>query len=249
MKKNRTTKIAIIVLALVLATSCFVGTTLARYTTKITGNDTARIAKFGVVLTAATDLFEEKYDKGADAALITVDGQNGANVIAPGTSGTATIFTISGTPEVDVNVLITLNDYNALKMVTLPAGDYRDWTNLNNPDKYNVAANYYPVKWTLAKNGQAIPFDGGNLNDVNLQTIENYLVSISKVYHVTEDGNELSTINGSYTLSWKWDFNGNDAFAKEDTTLGQIMAGVETAPTGYCEQETFFLNITVTQVD
>ena len=51
-RKNHTLKLAGILLALVLVTSCFVGGTFAKYVTEGTGSDSARVAKFGVTVTA-----------------------------------------------------------------------------------------------------------------------------------------------------------------------------------------------------
>lgn len=263
MKKNRTTKIAIIVLALVLATSCFVGTTLAKYTTKITGADSARVAKWGVTLSANTKFFEATY-AGDDS--ITVKADDAKDVVAPGTKGGALSFEISGAPEVDVNVKVTLDGENGglLKMVTLPAGSYPDYTVLvanetGAPTNRTevLADNYYPVKWTLAKNGNAIAVDVAevtganavgdgtyNLNGVNLQAIEDYLETLCGVYEV--ESNDFANIVGGYQLSWEWTFGDEDI---KDTILGNIATGKIPAPTGHCANETFSLYLEVTQVD
>lgn len=267
MKKNRTTKIAIIVLALVLATSCFVGTTLAKYTTKITGTDSARVAKWGVVLEADTDLFDASYDLNKTGAEISVDAHDDVNVIAPGTTKTATIFTIDGNPEVDVEVLITLDADDALSMVTLPAGTYTDYTvreaNAAYPS-FTVDADYNPVKWTLKKNGAVVTYNDGTsditLKDVTLQTVEDYLDFISGTYDVNATANksDFTSICGTYELSWDWNFVKTTGTTQEkeyinkcDTTLGQIAAGVinPAGLTDYVANETFKLLITVDQVD
>lgn len=64
LKNNRTMRAAVLLLALVLITSCFVGGTFAKYVTDGLAMDHARVAKWGVTVTAhATgDVFAEKYD-------------------------------------------------------------------------------------------------------------------------------------------------------------------------------------------
>ena len=60
-KKNWTMRAAVLMLVLVLITSCFVGGTFAKYVTSGSGTDSARVAKFGVTVTASGDLFAKEY--------------------------------------------------------------------------------------------------------------------------------------------------------------------------------------------
>lgn len=250
MKRINTTKLMALLASLCLITSSFVGSTLAKYTTEVSGSDTARVAKFGVELTADANFFEKEY---AGVNGISVKSYDDANVIAPGTTGTATIFTIAGAPEVDVEVDISLSNTNELTMATLPAGIYNDYTALvdSNTDgkidendtmnTFTLADNYYPVKWTLKKDGTAVA------TDVNLEAIETYFASISKKYEV--ESNDFAAIVGTYELSWKWDFVIDDKTDKADTYMGQIAAGVVTPPTDYVANESFDFVLNVTQVD
>jgi len=242
---------AVLMLALTLITSCFVGSTFAKYTTGISGNDTARVAKFGVQLTADADLFDKEYESGS----LTVVADDGKDVIAPGTTGTATFFTINGNPEVDVLVSISLGE---ITMATLPAGDYKDYTDLNNANLYTLAYDYKPVKWTLTKNGQSITNSQQvQLTNVNLDVINDYLESeLSGTYHATDTDNQTNDFDdivGDYALTWVWAYDTSDgAWADDiaDTYMGQIAAGVVTPdPVGYVANETFALTIRVEQVD
>ena len=110
MKKNRTMRAAVLMLALTLITSCFVGSTFAKYTTGISGNDTARVANFGVTLAFNNypdAAFATSYDDGSNPSVkSTLNPSN--DVIAPGTAGTAFVLEVDGDPEVDVNVQISL---------------------------------------------------------------------------------------------------------------------------------------------
>ena len=101
-RKNHTLKLAGILLALVLVTSCFVGGTFAKYVTKGTGSDSARVAKFGVKVTAEGSTFATSYDK--DNAAKTVVSSTLDKVVAPGTSGEMAAINITGKPEVSVKV-------------------------------------------------------------------------------------------------------------------------------------------------
>lgn len=94
MKKNRTMRAATLLLALTLMTSTFVSGTFAKYVTSASGSDKARVAHWGFRtdsdLNATTftldNLFLSSYDGDGDTS---VTSQNGEDVIAPGTSGSA----------------------------------------------------------------------------------------------------------------------------------------------------------------
>ena len=246
MKKFNATKMMALLMALCLITSTFVGSTLAKYTTQAEGADTARVAKFGVELTAISDIFAPSYDDGA----ISVKSDDDKDVVAPGTTANATVFTIAGAPEVDVQVDITLDadTSNPLSMVTLPAGTYTDWTTADTADTYTTTADWNPVVWTLTKAGEAAPLATGNLED-----IETYLTgTLSGKYEVeaaADAANNFAAVVGTYTLTWDWAFDDATDAQKDqkDTTLGQIAAGVDTATANL--NETFNFNIKVTQID
>ena len=250
MKKNHTMRAASLLLVLTLITSCFVGGTFAKYTTQMVGSDTARVAKFGVVLTATGDMFAPEY-AGNDAVSVKSDDNGDGtfdDVIAPGTSGNAVIFTIAGAPEVDVKVTAKLDH----TIATLPAGTYTDYTKVVEKtgtntsyefDTFTLTADYTPVLWTLTKN------DGSTTTTVvdakTLDEVEAYITGLNGEYDVEAD--TFDAINGTYTLSWEWPFEGvNDA---ADTYMGQIAAGVETAPTGYEANESFDFEMVVEQLD
>ena len=102
-KKNTFMRLAMALVLLVLVTTSAVGGTFAKYVTTDSTTDTARVAKWGVVITAN------------DSALVTTE-VNGANedhvvsqtsdvVLAPGSQiAELADFSISGNPEVAVNV-------------------------------------------------------------------------------------------------------------------------------------------------
>ena len=153
MKKNWTMRVALLIVALTLITSCFVGGTFAKYVTGASYEDTARVAKFGVLLTIDGDSgFATKYatDDTTYKGAYTVEATD--KVVAPGTpaglktetsetevsqenyraeatdENKALTFGISGTPEVAVRINIKFG--KDFKDVVLPKGTYTDYTKL-----------------------------------------------------------------------------------------------------------------------
>ena len=96
MKKNIMMRVASALLIAVLLTTCAISGTFAKYVTSASGNDVARVAKWGFgTTTLAVDMFDGTYNNVASG--------DSANVVAPGTTKTATIELIpaeQGTPEV-----------------------------------------------------------------------------------------------------------------------------------------------------
>ena len=100
-KKNWTLRAAVLMLALVLITSCFVGGTFAKYVTSGSGTDSARVAKFGVTVTANGDVFAKEYDTNDQTVVGTIAKSviSTDKVVAPGTTsnGDFVAATITGT--------------------------------------------------------------------------------------------------------------------------------------------------------
>ena len=180
MKKNWTMKVAALMLALTMITACFVGSTFAKYVTRAQGEDNARVAKWGVLLTMESDLFDTTYEaddntfvgQGDDYTnpAISVASVNEDKVVAPGTTNDGFKATIVGTPEVAVRY--TLHIEPDWKDVVLPAKNgYTDFTKIvenpnydpEDPDSvqygyfgtFDLAKDYSPVKWdiSVSKNG------------------------------------------------------------------------------------------------
>lgn len=114
MKKNNSMRIAIVVIALTLITSCFVGSTFAKYTATVTANDTANVAKWDIKVNngqIATDTPSFTFDlfsnpvKDTDGTSNETDVTNG--LIAPGTSGSISLV-IKNDSDVTANYAITL---------------------------------------------------------------------------------------------------------------------------------------------
>ena len=245
LKKNWMLRAAVLMLALVLITSCFVGGTFAKYVTEGAGGDQARVAKFGVTVTATDNsMFKTTYEtdnQQANEAGISasVKTSNTDNLVAPGTKAdNAFTFSITGQPEVAVDVNISID---AQLDVYLGAGTYPDLTTAAADDTFTLAQDYYPVVYTLKQNG--VEKVTGTLAEVAA-----YLEGISKK---CEPNTKLSELFGNYTLSWEWAFEGND---QADTLLGNLAAsnqfnGVNVAVSDYSTAIAVVLKATVTQID
>ena len=252
MKKNMMMRLASVLLIAVLMSTCAISGTFAKYVTSDSGSDTARVAKFGVTVTAEGTLFKTEYATD-DTAHYTgsLSVQSSAmpadNLVAPGTKNDdGMTFSITGTPEVAVNVNIEIAPKGkaaseAAKDIFLAAGTYDDLTT-GKADTFDTAE-YHPVKFTLTKNGAAV-VTAGTLADV-----ETYLEK-SMNY---EPNTDLSETYGVYKLTWAWDFDdaGAGTYDKQDTLLGDLAAGTATIsdPTKYNLTIDFEIKITVTQID
>ncbi len=138
MKKNKMCRLASALLILVLLTTSIVGSTFAKYTTEGSASDTARVAKWGVVINTSGSLYSDAYaiqsaadGKGdlpeawtatpaADAVTVASEIEND-NIVAPGTKSEGGLsFSISGKPEVAVAVSTTITAED----IFLKAGKY-----------------------------------------------------------------------------------------------------------------------------
>lgn len=130
MKKNRMMRLASGLLVAVLMTTSMISGTFAKYVTTATAEDTARVAKWGVVVSATGSLYGEKYastDSKITASeeenVVSVWGKQSTNnnVVAPGTqSDKGFHFDINGKPEVDSLVTVQMEHQN----IFLAEGEY-----------------------------------------------------------------------------------------------------------------------------
>ena len=170
MKKNKMMRIASVLLVMTLISTCAISGTFAKYVTKMSGEDSARVAKWGVVLTLdAGDVFASEYKTHDEAAKeagielsvkaeVAADAEEGDKLVAPGTASEdidgSIKASVYGKPEVATRYILKLE---GLKDVYLAKGDYVDYTELikNENGEYgyfktfNLAKDYAPVKWDL----------------------------------------------------------------------------------------------------
>lgn len=216
-KKNRTLRAAVLMLALVLITSCFVGGTFAKYVTSGEAGDNARVAKWGVSITAhATgDIFAKEYDAIAGQDNTVIAGGE-YKVIAPGTKkDNAALVTLSGKPEVSVKVT-----YNA-EHFSLTG----NWIG----DENNTFYCPLIIKVT-GKVGDAVKTETINCVEktsaAEVETaVKNAVAACSATYGPNTD---LSTVAGDgLKISWEWPFEGTANQGQtdaKDTYLGNQAA-------------------------
>ncbi|MBO5253531.1 MAG: hypothetical protein J6C51_06285 [Clostridia bacterium] len=226
MRKNKMMRAASALLVAVLLTTSVISGTFAKYVTTADASDTARVAKFGVTVTASGSLFGKTYltttndTPGADDAVDnTVTVKSDVKVVAPGTKSSedGIEFSITGTPEVDVNVAIAVTEdtYD----VFLAPGFYDDVTT-GADDIAQVATKYEPVKYTLwqDKGGTGTYTAVTDAENVNLATLASKLEGLTKTY---DSNTNLFNEVGNLKITWAWDIDENDL---ADTILGDLAA-------------------------
>lgn len=234
-RKNHTLKLAGILLTLVLVTSCFVGGTFAKYVTKGTGSDSARVAKFGVTVAANGSTFAEEYatDDGTVVGTIAksvVSSQNKVKVVAPGTKGDMASMTLSGSAEVAVKVT------------------YKATVNLG--DKWVADGVYYcPLVITV---------NNKNINGLDYTTAADFAAAVeaeidgyTKNYVANTDfsGDQAANYEkDSLKVSWRWNFEATQ-FAKGDQTDEKDTILGNAAAKGKAATISLEVVTTVTQID
>ena len=243
MKKNVMMRLASIMMVLVLMTSSVISGTFAKYVTSGTGSDKARVAKFGVAVTAEASMFADGYLKDDESytlnAYSVYTSEDAEHVVAPGTKGDMANIVITGQPEVAVRVTYDVTKFELTNWVV-------------GVDKEgNEAANTYycPIAITVKQGANEKHFYGMNYASADafkadvIKAIESY----SKDYQANTN---LATVaEDNLDISWSWAFEntGNGISFKnsdvQDTALGDAAAngtniGIELA-----------LTCTVTQID
>lgn len=242
MKKNVMMRVASIMLVLVLMSSSVISGTFAKYVTDGTSTDKARVAKWGVVVTGASDMFEDTYKKHDNtftleddtvisaADLMTPAGND--DVVAPGTDGKLTDFAVTGTPEVAVRVSYDVKKFE-LNGWEIGSGEYC-------PIIFTInGVNYYI--------GKVI---GGNTVDTADKLETAIIAAIENVTADYKANTDLSVVTDDLQISWRWAFEGTDFPVADyqtdpkDTELGNRFAKGEAMGTIDLE-----VTCTITQID
>ena len=238
MKKNRFIKLASGLFVLCLLTTCVVGATLAKYTTSGSGADTARVAKWGVTVSASGSLFGKQYaNKDASvgsaneiyvSASDTASVSAAKNVVAPGTKNTTGLnFTVSGTPEVAYS--LTIAEKTTATDIYLKAGTYGYMVAVTLNDGADLTGLYLESGGTYTKQTTGTYSSGTyyQLVEVATASADYYPISWSmggSTYTSLSDSSnglvkalkDLSkTVNAGVdaaineTITWAWDFDDN----------------------------------------
>ena len=253
MKKNKILRLASVMLMLCLITTCAISGTFAKYTTSGTATDAAKVAKWGVSFTITTDL-SNSYE--TDATLPT--GVTIANsvytsttenkLVAPGTTGDAYVFTVTGTPEVAYKVTYTLDTSNSKDIfLNKTAGVSSDV--------------YRPVAYTVKLNGTAINatpvYTAADVKTIIEKIDFYYAVDTGKYFYTTDNTAGTPTYVESatapvLTVVWDWDFSTNTTNDGYDTILGDLANGDTVGSyvaSDYCIDLALKITATATQVD
>ena len=200
MKKNIAMRVAAFLFILTMISTCAFATTFAKYTTSGTATDTARVAKWGVTITAS-ELDGVEYDTkggtGQDAE-ITASAEK---TLAPGSKVNFAHLVLGGDPEVGVKVT-----YEATLTLT-------NWKDADNND-------YCPLVFVVVCGATRTEISkaAGESMDTFITNVQNAIKACEETYA------ENQTIASNLTVSCQWAYeSGNDA---ADTHLGnQAAAG------------------------
>ena len=234
-KKNWTMRAAVLMLALVLITSCFVGGTFAKYVTSGDAADHARVAKWGVTVTAheTGDIFAQSYDN-------TVIADGNYKVIAPGTKkDDAALVTLSGKPEVSVKVTYSAEHFS---LTGKWVGDENDTF-------------YCPliIKVT-GKVGDTVKTETINCatmtsaDDVKT-AVQNAVAACSATYAPNTDLSSAAVDGEGLKISWEWPFEGTKNPGQTDAK--DTYLGDQAAKTSDLDVPSIYIPVTatVTQID
>lgn len=214
MRKNKMMRAASGLLVAVLLSTCAISGTFAKYTTSVSSSDKARVATWGFTQTSIslTDLFKTAYDKNV---------QGNADVIAPGTTNSATFTFKYDGQETAPEVAYTFKVDTAGSAI---APDIK-----NNPN----------IVWSL---------DGGAEGnwDTLLANIEKLSGDATgeKTYQPGQLPDGFTAADDEHTITWKWKFEtegtGMNTQDATDTAMGNAAKLAEV---------TLKITVTATQID
>ena len=211
MKKNRMMRLASILLVATLMSTCTISGTFAKYVTSAESTDFARVAEFGVRITANGETFKDTY-QGLETGWTsadTVDGE-GEDVVAPGTKGDMVSMELSGTPEVATRVSYAVEEI-ALDGWTLSGGaEYC-------PIIFNVEGETYGTKDTAATNKYD---DVDDLKAALVTAVAGYKQDFAPNTNLASA--EVSA--KALSISWEWPFYVDADHDVKDTDLGNKAA-------------------------
>lgn len=237
MKKNKLFLLGLFVVFAAVLSLSLVSNTLAKYTSSDSGSDTARVAKWGIVMTVTGN--EVLYDD--DKTTPEVAAQVLYNYLAaPGTHQKLTTVALTGTPEVaykiTVNVDLNLQNWNISGADYCPLVFNVDGTviqmdgTIDEVDKLEVAVEKAILKAIAGGTADAATTGAGDYADGFTYT-QLYAANTA----VPASANEV-------VVDWTWAFSTDAATDAKDTALGN--QAVSTPAT-----IDFKLSITVEQVE
>ena len=242
-------RVAGLLLALVLVTSCFVGGTFAKYVTSGTGVDHAKVAKWGVTVVGSSDMFAPTYAKDDDSLTVSAnsvaESNNKDNLVAPGTKkDNAAVVTLSGKPEVAVRVT-----YDADSFALTGRWAYNDGKT-GSADEYYCPLIFKITDGTTTKTIDCMGEGMKSVDDVKT-AVKKAVADFSADYAPNTD---LSAVgHNGLKISWEWPFEGDTAHPNQtdvkDTYLGNLATATGAESHNTIPAVYVVVTATVTQVD
>ncbi len=223
--KNKFMRIAAVMLMLCLVTTCAISGTFAKYTTEGTATDTARVAKWGITVSAPTDPAASADFKTAYASETvgftanTVVSSDTDNIIAPGTKGTFATPVLSGEAEVAVEVIVTAEI--VIDGWSVTSGEYF-------PIVFTVGTETYGTNITAASNKFATAAEVISAVQTAVTKTTNY------------EANTDATTFEVPVVEWEWAFEVDNAM---DTELGTA------ADDGHAATIEYTITVTINQIN
>lgn len=269
MKKNKTLRLASLLLVLVLLTTSIIGGTFAKYVTSAESTDTARVAKWGVKFAVHTSLFAESYKDTAvtdNTATVKVSTTDNTKLVAPGTNGTGLLVKneAAAEPEVSYNVTIKLADNSTMPKLTYTPSAAGGTAQTYEPVKFTVWNGTTQLGEALSLSDLTSLFNGTNVIYKYDVSTGQYTVDTDLDGDFDTNDTAASTTKPEIKIKWEWAFEANDEAKKAlynelDTILGNTAAAAagDAAITTYSgggisdinTQVSLNWTITATQVD
>lgn len=238
MKKNKMMRIASVLLIVTILSTCAISGTFAKYITTGEGEDSARVAKWGINIAMAGDkLFADKYEysttpnPGRGYAVKSSIAED--QVVAPGTSseeaGGTFKAVISGTPEVAVRYSLSFDEWHdiilakgsKIKDETVLASTYDaqtgEFTYEDYPTTGTLTEDYTPVKFTIKFVGDigGAPANSNGGNNDHTGTYEFPAMSLTDWDKYVQSGDAIPAIS----------YNGVSAYAADGALNFDVPAG------------------------
>lgn len=221
MKKNKMMRLASILLVVTLLSTSVISGTFAKYTTQDSASDTARVAKWGVVLQATGDLYGATYKqndgKPTNWTAETATGQSvtsastANNLLAPGTQSddpNTLSFKLNGKPEVASQTTVTITGQN----IFLAANGAGDQYGLMVPVTGLTAENFVDV---ATRQGGLYTWSASGNKYEKVDTSTTIAPVGGTTYYALEDAFTLN--NDYYPVVYK--LSGTGATQKVDGTV------------------------------
>ena len=222
MKKNTMMRLSAILLVAVLLTTCIISGTWAKYVSTGSANDSARVARWGVTITANETTVATVTENPSGAENEVLVSSTSQIILAPGTNTTELAdLTISGTPEVAVTVA-----YTADLVLT-------GWT--IDEDNNNETPNTYYCPLIITVNGT--PYSGSSYSSTAAfeTAVENAIAALGATYTLAQIYPEiagevtpqnLGTIATApqVTVAWAYDTTPAGTNDAKDTLLGNAIS-------------------------